>query len=67
MTGWQVLTGTICPSWMVRHLNYLNSPDNPAFSVEYIEELIEYCPVETETGDALCSKCWMDFLRGEVK
>lgn len=66
MTGWQALMGIMCPSWLAQHLNKLYSKD-PPFSVEYIEDLDYHCPYESSTGHALCTKCWMDFLRGDVK
>lgn len=66
MTGWQALIGTLCPSQLSIYLNSFNAEES-GFSTDYIRELYNHCPYDYMVDDALCAKCWLDFLRGEVK
>ena len=66
MTGWQALTGIMCPSMLAQYLNRIS--EGGLFSGDYIDALDNHCPYDTATDHALCNKCWMDFfLRGDVK
>lgn len=68
MTGWQALTGIMCPSWMAQYINRLNNnTGHRCLAGDYIDALDNCCPYDTATDHALCNKCWLDFLRGEVK
>lgn len=66
MTAWQALTDKMCPSWLAQYLNRLYNL-HPPFSGDYIMDLEDNCPYDTATDQAQCRKCWLDFLRGEVK
>lgn len=67
MTAWKLLCDTICPTLLVTFLNNINAVDGEVFTAEYLIDLEEHCPCDGTTGDALCNKCWLDFMRSEVK
>lgn len=69
MTGWQALTGIMCPSWMAQYINRLNNNHGaPMFSGGLHRRFGQLLSIyDTATDQALCNKCWLDFLRGEVK
>lgn len=69
MTGWDALTSAMCPAMLAQNINRFHS-GVPIFSADYIADLDFRCPYDNydaQAGSALCTKCWMDFLRGEVK
>lgn len=66
MTAWQLLCDTMCPSLLAQYINRINNGAH-LFSGDYIDALDNYCPYDNATDQTQCNKCWMDFLRGEVK
>lgn len=66
MTGWDKLVDSVCPAEIAWYVNNSHLKE-PAFSPEYIQELEEHCFSASLIGKNCCSKCWLDFLRGDVK
>lgn len=59
MTAWEKLVDIVCPERIAQYLNDISGPEEPAFSMAYIQKL------EEKLCDYDCAKCWANFLNEE--